>query len=701
MVPLSSWFGQHWRAPIQRRDILKLAGSVPFVAGEADGRSPDVSDPIFFGAADATRILSYSETVLGRTADVAALGPLQPALDGAREHVLPFVTSQGALRLIGADGVRRTAVDGTGSVQAATQRTRLTVGEWNRKRSVFFVGDGHDAIYRATVADGPTLVASPAAGAQAVAGIADIDRDGVAELLFVGRDRGLRALAPDGTTDDLGSAAAGVGRGIGVGAPVRAGTRGRALVPIVDSEGDILLVGANGPVRRVTTDGSVAAMAPLAATDLDRDGQPELVFVAADGDIGYVDDLTGDQSVGRLFDSSVSVNRGAGIVGTRAPLPARTRTPESSPTLVTDGEAEVEDPAVAVDGRTALVGGLRDEGGTDHVSVFLRGAQGWSRQGSLRAPDDAAEFGHAVALDGAVAVVGAPLARSGESDFAGAAYVFTRAEDAWALESELAPGDPTGVDRFGTAVAVDGDTALVGASTDTNGRGARVGSASVFIRSAEGWIEEAKLLPDADTEAFGRALALDGDTAVVGARRSQDGAPDDAGMIYVFSRSDEEWSRDARLEPDGTNRDDRFGTAVALDGDTVLVGAPAEATRSGDASGAVHVFGRANGAWAREAHLAPGRTREGGRLGSTVALDEDVAVVARHSSRVAGPTANPGGGSVQLLRRSEGTWRRTRRLDIAGRDSSLALQNGTAVVSSWTDLPPNGRPSGSIEVFEP
>jgi hypothetical protein len=113
------------------------------------------------------------------------------------------------------------------------------------------------------------------------------------------------------------------------------------------------------------------------------------------------------------------------------------------------------------------------------------------QQAQLFALDGAAgdNFGHAVAIDGDTALVGARLANLDQ----GSAYVFVRTGASWIFQQQLSAGDGAAGDQFGSSVALSGDTALIGASTD-DGVNLDQGSAYVFVRTGTTWSFQQKLL---------------------------------------------------------------------------------------------------------------------------------------------------------------------------------------------------------------
>jgi hypothetical protein len=155
---------------------------------------------------------------------------------------------------------------------------------------------------------------------------------------------------------------------------------------------------------------------------------------------------------------------------------------------VTAPDGEVGDNlgwSVAIDGDTALVGAFRDDGSTGAAYVFVRSGAGWAFQDKLTAPDGEVgdTFGFSVALDGDIALVGAPTDDAATGSDAGAAYVFVRSGAGWTFWQRLAAADAEAGDQFGVSVAVSGDTALVGA----NPKELFAGSAYVFVGSGGAW----------------------------------------------------------------------------------------------------------------------------------------------------------------------------------------------------------------------
>ena len=302
--------------------------------------------------------------------------------------------------------------------------------------------------------------------------------------------------------------------------------------------------------------------------------------------------------------------------------------------------------AVAISGEIALVGARNEDGaGTNRGAayVFQRdypNAGDWGQRKRLIAPGNPADgdnFGSAVALDGDTAIVAAESTSSGGA-YRGAAYVYERnlgGPDNWGYRASLLPGDGQSNDHFGSSVGLSGDTAVVGASGQAAGGIAR-GAAYVFERNypaLNGWGMRKKLiaLDAANNDHFGISAGLFGDTAIVGAYL-KDGVGTDSGAAYVFDRSSggaENWGQSKKLIASDPAGGDQFGIGVAISGDTAIVGAWLE-NGLGVGRGAAYVFDRAFGGpsnWGQRAKLTAGNAEDNTMFGWAVALSGDTALV--------------------------------------------------------------------------
>lgn len=372
---------------------------------------------------------------------------------------------------------------------------------------------------------------------------------------------------------------------------------------------------------------------------------------------------------------------------------------------------------MALDGDTALVGVEEDAepngGDAGSAYVFVRSDGGWSQQAKLAATDgDSSDaFGTSVALDGDTAIVGAPGDEDPHSPTqfrTGAAYVFTRSGTDWTQRAKLTASDGDGSDRFGQSVAIDGDTAIVGASHDEQPNGNEAGAAYVFTGSGGSWSEQAKLAAGdgIDLDHFGWSVDLDGDTALVGAKDAlQSDRRSDAGAAYVFVRSGSTWSEQAELVGSDTLEFDHLGRSVALDGDTALVGAWGEDS-NGDEAGATYAFVRSGSTWSEQEKLLPQDGDSNDRFGWSVALSGGTALVGAVADEHLNDSFAAYGGTAYVFTRSVSTWSQHAKLAASDGDAqddfgfAVAVDGARALVSARDDEDPNGDGAGSAYVFD-
>lgn len=353
--------------------------------------------------------------------------------------------------------------------------------------------------------------------------------------------------------------------------------------------------------------------------------------------------------------------------------------------------------SVALDGDILAVSAWREDGGSSRsgaVYIFERNPNdtGWTQQGYLKASnaEEDDSFGFSIALSGGTLVVGARDEDSASSGIngdessnaksnAGAVYVFVRNDlNDWSQQAYIKAPEIDNNDKFGSIVAISGDTLVVGSpefdragmSVDDN-----AGAAFVYTRDGTGtWSQQAQLVatePDAD-DLFGGSVSIFDDTIAVGAAEEDGGATGingdatdnsalSAGATYIFTRSGSTWSQQAYIKPSNTAQKQNFGGAVSLSSDTLAVGAPREdgvdTGINGDQTphadtetntGAVYIFKRDGvGNWTQQAYLKSSNSESGDEFGTHVSLYSDtLAVGARwEDSGVTGVNANEGDNS--------------------------------------------------------
>ncbi|MBD8526798.1 FG-GAP repeat protein [Pseudomarimonas arenosa] len=364
--------------------------------------------------------------------------------------------------------------------------------------------------------------------------------------------------------------------------------------------------------------------------------------------------------------------------------------------------------SVALDDDTALIGAYFDDVGANteqgSAYVFVRNIETWSQQARLTASDGlaSARFGRSVAIDVDTAVVGAYLDNAvGASS--GSAYVFSRSVGIWSQQTKLSAIDGAPSDLFGRDVDLDGDIALAGVPLDDILTVANQGSAHVFKRSAGNWAAQKKLTASDGTEGdwFGYAVAISSDTAIIGALFDDINGDVDRGAAYVFARVGDSWVFEDKLSALDGAAGDRFGHAVAVSGDTALVGAYLDQIGANASQGSAYVFVRESNAWEQQQKLVSADGAAGDRFGIAVAMDGDTALVGANRDDVVGVDQ----GSAYVFTRSGSAWTQQAKLtapDGATDDRfgiSVALNGDTALAGAYAHDVGATSNQGSAYVF--
>ncbi|WP_224190196.1 FG-GAP repeat protein [Nannocystis pusilla] len=426
--------------------------------------------------------------------------------------------------------------------------------------------------------------------------------------------------------------------------------------------------------------------------------------------------------------------------------------------------------AISADGTTMVVGATYENGGAHGVDgpqydnsspksgaayVFVREGDAWKQQAYLKAFNVNADdrFGGEVAISasGDTIAVGARFEDSAATGIggqstdnsaanSGAVYVFERQAGAWSQSAYIKATNTGPGAEFGYALALsaDGKTLAVGAPDESNaatgvdgapGQGVAPESGAVYVYSHDGgeWAHRAYLKASntGQQDAFGAAVALsaDGTTLAVGAPYESSRSPgidgdqsDDSlisGAAYVFSLKNDVWTQQAYIKASNPGSGDCFGYAIALalDGDTLAIGAPLESSTSNEMddeqpndwalnAGAVYVFSRRYQTWQQDAYVKAPNADIVDAFGASVALSGDggilVAGAPNESGGDAGSFADPldetkpDSGAAYVFTRVAGTWTHRSYLkapnsgshESFGADVALTADGGTLAIAA-------------------
>ncbi len=361
--------------------------------------------------------------------------------------------------------------------------------------------------------------------------------------------------------------------------------------------------------------------------------------------------------------------------------------------------------SVAISGDNAVIGapyegGLGDYSGAAYI--FRRRGGNWVEVAELTAIDGAGGdfFGARVAISGNTAVIGAPGGDGLFNDYAGAAYIFQRRGREWVEVTKLTASDGEVGDQFGNWVAISRDIAVIGAPYDED-LGEESGAAYIFQRRGREWVEVTKLTAS-DGEAgdlFGNRVAISGNTAVIGVENDDD-LGSNAGAAYIFQRSGREWVEVAKLTASDGEASDQFSTPVAINGDTVLIGALYDDDLGTD-SGAAYIFQRRGREWVEVAKLTASDGEASDQFGFSVSISRDTAVIGARYDDDLGTDS----GAAYIFQRRGSRWTEVAKLIASGVEAedwfgfSVSISGNIAVIGAIQDDDLGSR-SGSAYIYK-
>ena len=323
---------------------------------------------------------------------------------------------------------------------------------------------------------------------------------------------------------------------------------------------------------------------------------PQTIEVTQEGLYNDQKLISSDYPKYNNFGRSVSISGDYAIIGTNGSGSAYIFKKdgdiwlEHTKLFASDGaEYECFGKSVAISGDYAIVGTYKNS-----AYIFMREKNRWIEQAKLLPSDfKGYDFGISVSISRDYAIVGA----SSDSDNginSGSAYIFGRDGNRWIEQAKLYPSEATKYDKFGLSVSISGDYAIVG----------RHGSAHIFMRDSDRWIEQTKLVPS-EAEAcdilFGESVSISGDYVIVGAVNGHGNISIISGTAYIFKKNGDRWIEQAKLIHSDAEKYDHFGESVSISGDYALVGAKNKYDEF--FSGSAYIFKRNGDKWIEQAKL--------------------------------------------------------------------------------------------------
>ena len=303
-------------------------------------------------------------------------------------------------------------------------------------------------------------------------------------------------------------------------------------------------------------------------------------------------------------------------------------------TLLTASDGEAGDQfgySVAINGDFAFVGAPRDDNENGPfagaVYVFERNGTSWIEAGKIVAVEGALDdqFGYAIASRGNRLLIGAP----GVSLTKGAAYVYHETGGDWLFVNAIEASNGTSGDSFGSSVDIDDEYAVIGASNHDEEGLVDAGAAYAFVFNGAEWVEQAPLISadPAAGGAFGHAVSLSANYAIIGAPTEDILGQEEVGAAYVFQRNGAAWNLLTKLTAFDGAAGDEFGYSVIARGDYAAIGARWHRNNSGEQAGAAYLYRRMENSWTSEARLMAADAAVGDQFGSAVGFSNEQVIV--------------------------------------------------------------------------
>lgn len=353
--------------------------------------------------------------------------------------------------------------------------------------------------------------------------------------------------------------------------------------------------------------------------------------------------------------------------------------------------------AVAVDGEWCAVGVPGDdEAGVNAgaVEVFL--TQTWSRAGvlypSLAVAGD--QWGDAIALSGDTLLLGSRRSSAGPPN-SGRVVVFRREGNSWIQANSMLPSDLVADGQFGASIAADGATAIIGAPGAVNS-GIPSGAAYIASQTGATWSVVKRFSPTVGEAQgrYGSSVTISGGWAAIGAPGDDQGGAD-SGAVYLLRRIGTQWFAAGTVVSPSPQPGDRFGVSVSLSGSTLAVGAYRRDETELD-SGAVFIYSLAGTSWSLTQVVAPSELVSGSEFGYSVCI--------HGSSLVVGAPMAPGSAGVSQGRawifEAAANWGGRVQMEAADQGefalfgNSVATDGTTVVIGAPLASPPGVQLSG-------
>lgn len=359
--------------------------------------------------------------------------------------------------------------------------------------------------------------------------------------------------------------------------------------------------------------------------------------------------------------------------------------------------------SAAIDGTTVLIGAFKADfdGKTDAGAayVYVLGESGWRQQAKLVAEPAFAEdtLGGNVASNNNVAMLGVSR-RDDKGKDSGAVVSFEREVNTWKQRHIFTAPDAQSGDAFGQSIALTKNHLVIGAPRN-DALGNDSGAAYIYKREKDSWRFQTKITASDGVagDLFGISVAIDGNTILVGADLHDEKA-ENAGAVYVYTLKENKWKQEAKLMASDGGKTDIFGVRVALSKNTALISARRDDTEElGIDAGSAYIFVRDGKNWTQQVKLTSPDGQADDRFGRGVSLSDDTAIISAMNHDANGSNS----GALYVYKKGSESWHYTSKFVAKSSMSddkfgwNVGLSNGVAIVAT-PNYDAQGQESGAV-----
>ncbi len=280
--------------------------------------------------------------------------------------------------------------------------------------------------------------------------------------------------------------------------------------------------------------------------------------------------------------------------------------------------------SVSISGDYIIVGAPGSYDDTGLAYIFRREGNTWTQEATLIASDSTKGhgFGRYVSISGDYVIVGAPW----NHENPGSAYIFRREGSTWSEEARLIASDGEWGDEFGTSVSISGDYTVIGAPGDNNDNGINAGSAYIFKRDGNTWIQEVKLIQSDNTEDyFGTSAAIDEDYIIIGAKEYNKYGLSFGGSANIYKHNGDNWVQEAKLTAKNLMPSNYLDFDVTISNNHAVIGAIW--ANDNPIACSVTVYSRNGSAWTKQTNLNTIDSSQNDYFGFSVSISDNNVIV--------------------------------------------------------------------------